>query len=91
MPLKGKRNGKKRSKRNDPKLIHSYIRRKMNVKKQIRALKDDKGELTVDRSEKAHIINSYFESVFTKEPRGSLREFENMTNVWDRDSLYKDQ
>ena len=52
----------------------------MGVKEQIRALKDDEEELTVDRSEIADILNGHFESVFIKESRGSLPEFENRTN-----------
>ena len=53
----------------------------MYVKEQIRSLKDDEGELTVDRSEIADTLNSHFESVFIREPPASLTEFENRTNV----------
>ena len=56
--------------KHDPKLIYSYIRKKMDVKEQIRVLKDDEGELTVDKLEIADILNRHFESVFIKEPPG---------------------
>ena len=35
----------------------------------------------MDELEKADILNGHFESVFIKEPPGSLKEFENKTNV----------
>ena len=50
--------------KHDRKLIYSYIRRKIDVKKQIRALKDDEGELTVNKLEIADVLNGHFESVF---------------------------
>ena len=53
----------------------------MDVKEQIRVLKDDEGELTVDKLEMADILNRHFESVFINEPPGSLSVFENRTNV----------
>ena len=53
----------------------------MDVKEQIRAIKDDEGELTVDKLEIADILNRHFGSVFIKEPSGSLPGFENSTNV----------
>ena len=45
--------------KHDPKLIYSYIRKKMDVKEQIRVLKDDEGELTVDKLERADILNRH--------------------------------
>ena len=67
--------------RHDPKLIHKYIRKKMNVKEQIRAIKDDEGRLTVNRSEKANSLNNHFESVFVKESSDPLPVFEARTEV----------
>ena len=61
--------------KHDPKLIHTYIRNKMDVKEQIRAIKDDNGRLTVDRSEIADILSYQFESVFVKESLEPLPEF----------------
>ena len=67
--------------KHDPKLIYSYIRSKMDVKEQIKALKDDEAMLTVNKSEIADILNNHFESMFIKEPPDPLTEFENRTNV----------
>ena len=67
--------------KHDPKLIYTYIRNKMDVKEQIRAIKDDDGRLTVDRSEIADILSNQFESVFVKESLDSLPEFERRTSV----------
>ena len=67
--------------KHDPKLIHTYIRNKMDVKEQIRAIKDDEGRLTVDRSEIADILSNQFESVFVKESLEPLPEFERRTSV----------
>ena len=39
----------------------------MNIKEEIRALKDDEGRLTVDRLDIADILSNRFESVFVKE------------------------
>ena len=61
--------------KHDPKLIHTYIRNKMDVKDQLRAIKDDDGRLTVDRSEIADILSNQFESVFVKESLEPLPEF----------------
>ena len=65
----------------DLKLIYSYIRSKMDVKEQIKALKDDDVRLIEEKSEIADILNNRFESMFIKEPPDPLPEFENMINV----------
>ena len=67
--------------KNDPKLIYSYIRSKIDVKEQIKALKDDEGRLTVEKSEIADILNNHFESIIIKETPDLLPEFENRINV----------
>ena len=56
--------------KHDPKLIH---------KEQIRAIKDDEGRLTVNRSEIANILSNHFESVFVKESSDLLPVFEERT------------
>ena len=53
----------------------------MDVKEQIKALKDDEGRLTVGKSEIADKLNNHFESMFIKEPPDPLPEFEKRTNV----------
>ena len=53
----------------------------MDVKKQIRAIKDDDGRLTVDRYEIANILSNQFEYVFVKESLEPLLEFERRTSV----------
>ena len=65
----------------DPKLIYTYIRNKMDVKEQIRALKIDEGMLIVDRSDIADILSNQFESVFVHESLVPLPEFEKRTIV----------
>ena len=70
--MKGERELASKAK-HDPKLIHTYTRRKMDVKEEIRALKDNEGRLTVDCP--------YFQSVFVKESMGTLPEFEKRTNI----------
>ena len=67
--------------KHDPKLIHKYIRNKMDVKEQIRAIKDDEVRLTVNRSEIADILSNHFESVFVKESSDPLPVFEARTEV----------
>ena len=67
--------------KHDPKQIHTYIRNKMDVKEQIRAIKDDEGRLTVDRSEIADILSNQFESVFVKDSLEPLPDFERRTGV----------
>ena len=64
-----------------PKRIQTYIRNKMDVKEQIRAIKNDDGRLTVDRSEVADILSNQFESVFVKESLEPLPDFERRTGV----------
>ena len=53
----------------------------MDVKEQIRAIKDDEGRLSVDRSEIADILSNQFESVFVKESLEPLPDFERRTGV----------
>ena len=61
--------------KHDPKLIHTYIRKKMDVKEQIRAINDDDGRLTVDISEIFNILSNQFEAVFVKDLLEPLPEF----------------
>ena len=46
----------------------------MYLKEQIKALKDDEGMLTGDKSEIDDIFNNHFESMFIKEPPVQLPE-----------------
>ena len=64
--------------KHDPKLIYSYVRCKMNEKKQINTLKDDEGRLTVDKSEIADILKTHFESMLVKSPQIQFR-------IWKKD------
>ena len=67
--------------KHNPKLIYSYIRSKMDVEEQIKALKDDEDWLTVAKSEIADMLNNHFDSMFIKESQNPLPEFEKKTNV----------
>ena len=53
----------------------------MVVKEQIKALKDDEGMLTVEKSEISDILNNHFESMFIKAPPDPLPEYQKRTNV----------
>ena len=53
----------------------------MDLKEKIKALKDDEGRLTVEKSEIADILNNHFVSMFIKETPDPIPEFENRTNV----------
>ena len=46
--------------KHNPRLTHAFIRNKTDIKEQIRALKNDKGMLTVDRSYIADILRSQY-------------------------------
>ena len=65
----------------------------MDVKEQIRAIKDDEGRLTVDRSEIADILSNQFESVFCEEVIGTSAGFlkKNWCQLWDRASAKQDK
>ena len=53
----------------------------MDVKEQIKAIKDDQGMLKVEKSEIADMLNNHFESMYIKDPPDLLPNFENRTNV----------
>ena len=46
-----------------------------------KALKDEEGRLTVEKSEIADILNNHLESIFIKEPSDPLSEFEKRISV----------
>ena len=54
---------------------------KMDVKEEIRALKDDEGRLTLDRSDIADILSNHVKFVLVKESMGTFPEFEKRTNL----------
>ena len=58
--------------KHDPKLIQTYIRNKMDVKR---------SRLSVNRSKIADILSNQFESVFVKESLEPLPEFKRITSV----------
>ena len=61
----------------------------MDVKEQMRALKDDEDRLTVDRLDISDILSNNFESVFLKEYEGSLPVFEKKLMLASRKSKYE--
>ena len=65
----------------DPKLIHCYIRNKLEVKEQIRVLKDKEGKLVADSKEIAEMLNAQFKSVFSQETLEPLPDFKTRTKV----------
>ena len=64
-----------------PKRVHAYVRSKLVVKDQLRALKDISGELVTGRKEIAGILSEQFSSVFVKEPEAELSFFSSRTGM----------
>ena len=60
----------------------------MDVKEEIRALKDDECRLLVDRSDIADILSNHFGSVFVKKSMGTLPEFEKKKIIASGSSVY---
>jgi len=60
----------------DPKLIYSYIRGKMCVKENVKALRTGENLTTTDREAITNELNNQFKSVFVHEPEAQLPEFE---------------
>ena len=46
-----------------PKILHAYIRKKQNVRDQIRAIEEENGEITEDDEKCCNLFNKYFQSV----------------------------
>jgi hypothetical protein len=51
----------------NPKAFYSYMRSKMKTKDRVADLEDNTGQLVCDDKGKAHILNQFFTSVFTKD------------------------
>ena len=65
----------------EPKLVHAYVRSKLIVKDSVRALRDEMGDLVIDKGEIADILNKHFHSIFGKEPDTESPEFNKRTET----------
>jgi hypothetical protein len=77
--------------KNNPKAIWQYIKSKLKLKDSITELNTDpndtKSKLTSDSKEKAEICNTFFSSVFTREPDDDLPTFQPNNIINDKMEL----
>ncbi|XP_065640578.1 uncharacterized protein LOC136073136 [Hydra vulgaris] len=66
--------------KNEPKLLHSYIRKKQKVKNHIKALNDNIGSTMYEKHSIVDVFNKYFHSVYIKEENINDCSFEVQTN-----------
>ena len=69
------------SQKKESKLVHAYVRSKLIVKDSVRALRDVRSNLIIDKGEFANLLNKHFHSIFTKEPDKELPAFNKRTNT----------
>ena len=67
--------------KSNPKAIYQYVSSKSKVKESIPDLESPNGEFTKNDSEKAHVLNTFFGSVFTHEDTEKLPECDDFTDV----------
>jgi hypothetical protein len=72
-----------------PKLLYSYVKKKQNVKPQLRGLKKYAGQQITDGKIMAEMLNDQFKSVFISETNTIMPTFEDRTaNVCDESTWH---
>ena len=77
----------------NPKLLHNFVRSKMKVKDRIGPLENSEGEVCCERKMKAKLLNDQFKSVFVRENLNNIPEVErtvvNITDVLIDEEIVK--
>jgi len=68
--------------KDDPKVFWRFVQSKTKIKESIQCIIDDKGEIHTENKCKAELLNAFFQSVFTNEPKNdTIPTFNSRTDL----------